>query len=104
MSGKLSGFDWDDGNIQKSQKHKVSVEEIEALFSNPKVAIAPDLKHSETEERFLAVGMSILDRHIFVVFTFREIQQEKFILPISARYMHEKEVLKYEKNLTKNDN
>ena len=33
MCGKLSGFDWDDGNIQKCQKHKVSIEEIEALFS-----------------------------------------------------------------------
>lgn len=75
----IYGFDWDGGNIQKCQKHGVSIEEIEALFCNPKVAIAPDIKHSEAEERFLAVGMSIKDRHIFVVFTFREIQEEKFM-------------------------
>lgn len=47
--------------------------------------------------------MSIKDRPIFVVFTFREIQEERLIRPISARYMHEKEVQKYEENFAKND-
>lgn len=100
MSEKVSGFDWDDGNFQKCQKHGVSIEEIEALFSNPIVAIAPDIKHSEAEERFLAIGMSTKGRYIFVVFTFREDREEKFIRPISARYMHEKEVQRYEENIT----
>jgi uncharacterized protein len=96
---KISGFDWNDGNCQKCQKHGVSIKEIEALFSNPKVAIAPDVKHSEAEERFLAIGMS-KGRHILVVFTFRKNQEETFIRPISARYMHEKEVRRYEENIT----
>ncbi len=32
MTEGVSGFDWDDGNIEKCQKHGVSLEEIEALF------------------------------------------------------------------------
>lgn len=104
MSEKVAGFEWDDGNCQKCQKHGVSIEEIEALFSNPNVAIAPDIKHSEAEERFLAVGVSSKGRHIFVAFTFRKNSEENLIRPISARYMHEKEVQQYEKNLTQHDN
>ena len=104
MGEKISGFDWDDGNCQKCQKHGVSIEEIEALFFSPKVAVAPDIKHSEVEERFLAIGVSTKGRYLLVAFTFRETQEEKLIRPISARYMHEKEVQKYEENITKNDN
>lgn len=103
MSEKVSGFDWDDGNCQKCQKHGVSIEEIEDLFSNPKVLIAPDIKHSEVESRFLAIGVSTKGRHIFVVFTFRKNSDENLIRPISARYMHDKEVQQYEKNLTSNN-
>ncbi len=100
---KIAGFNWDNGNSEKCQKHGVSIEEIEALFFNQKVRVSPDPNHSEKETRFFAIGMSIKDRPIFVVFTFREIQEERLIRPISARYMHEKEVQKYEENFAKND-
>ncbi|GAA6623292.1 hypothetical protein NUACC26_091170 [Scytonema sp. NUACC26] len=48
--------------------------------------------------------MSTKGRHIFVVFTFRKNVDENLIRPISARYMHDKEVQQYEKNLAQNDN
>lgn len=32
MIEDISGYDWDDGNYQKCQKHGVSIEEIETLF------------------------------------------------------------------------
>ncbi|NMG11314.1 hypothetical protein DP117_32385 [Brasilonema sp. UFV-L1] len=41
---------------------------------------------------------------MFVAFTLRQKEEEILIRPISARYMHEKEVLRYEENLAKNDN
>jgi uncharacterized DUF497 family protein len=100
MDKEISGFDWDNGNHEKCQKHGVSIEEIEGLFLNPKVLVAPDIKHSESEERFIAVGISIKKRYILVVFTFRENQTEKLLRPISARYMGEKEVRRYEENFT----
>ncbi len=103
MIQEVSGYDWNDGNCQKCQKHGVSIEEIESLFSS-NVQISPDINHCGVEERFLAVGKSIKGKYIFVAFTLREKQEEILIRPISARYMHEKEVRRYEENLTENDN
>jgi uncharacterized protein len=74
----------------------VSIAEIEALLSsNPRVA--PDLKHSEDEPRFIAVGRISRGRPMFVAFTFRLRNGLRFVRPISARYMHEQEIEGYEK-------
>jgi uncharacterized protein len=52
---RVSGFDWDEGNRAKCQKHGRSIAQIEALFArNP--GIAPDHKHSADEDRLIAVG------------------------------------------------
>jgi uncharacterized protein len=91
-----ANFDWDDGNRKKCQKHGVSAGEIEA-FLNEAPRVAPDRKHSRTEERFLAVGRNARGRAMFVVFTIRRKGGELFIRPISARYMHRKEAENYEK-------
>jgi uncharacterized DUF497 family protein len=94
---KVSGFDWNHGNRAKCLKHGVSAAEIESLFARaPRVA--PDPAHSKQEDRFLAVGRALSGRPIFVVFTFREIDGHRFIRPISARYMHKKEIEAYEKS------
>ena len=93
---EFSGFDWDAGNRKKCQKHGVSSAEIESLFHRA-VKIAPDLQHSQDEERFKAVGVTDAGRHILVVFTLRRRGHEILIRPVSARYMHKKEVAYYEK-------
>jgi uncharacterized protein len=96
MFDYVLGFDWDIGNYEKCQKHGVSIEDIDFIFrNNPK--IAPDNKHSSTEKRFIAIGINENGRHAFIAFTFRKIDGEKYIRPISARFMHEKEVINYEK-------
>jgi uncharacterized DUF497 family protein len=95
MNIQEGGFEWDEGNIAKCQKHGLSLEEIEAFFRS-KVFVAPDLKHSGEEERFLAVGSSPGGKPMFVVFTLRG----NLIRPISARYMHKKEAQNYEENST----
>jgi hypothetical protein len=46
----VAGFDWDDGNRQKCQKHGVSIAEVEALLLSDEARIAPDLKHSDFED------------------------------------------------------
>ena len=93
---KVAGFEWDAGNRKKCQKHGVSLVEIEALFSQP-VMMLPDQAHSMTEARLKAIGRTETGRNIFVVFTLREHDGQKYIRPISARYMHQKEVDSYEK-------
>ncbi|MGH7780425.1 MAG: BrnT family toxin [Candidatus Binataceae bacterium] len=92
----VTGFDWDEGNRSKCQAHGVSQAAIESMFCNP-IAVLPDPLHSRSEERFKAIGKSDAGRGIFVVFTLRTRRGKRFVRPISARYMHKKEVEHYEK-------
>jgi uncharacterized DUF497 family protein len=95
MLEEVAGFDWDTGNLEKCQKHGVSVAEIEALLrSDP--GIAPDPDHSAQEDRFIAVGRNAAGRPLFVAFTFRMKDGQRLIRPVSARYMHKKEIEGYE--------
>jgi uncharacterized DUF497 family protein len=95
MLGGLD-FEWDTGNRDKCRKHGVSIQEIEALLSTD-ARVAPDIKHSNSEDRFIAVGRNSSGRPMFVAFTFRTRDGQRFIRPVSARYMHEKEISGYEK-------
>jgi len=88
-------FDWDEGNRAKCAKHGVPLAEIEMLLrDNPHVA--PDVRHSDREDRLIAVGRNTAGRPMFVAFTIRTKQGRRFIRPITARYMHAKEVKAYE--------
>ena len=92
---RVSGFDWDDGNRLKCQKRGVSVAEVEALFENsPRVA--PDVKHSAAEDRMIALGRTNAGRALFVAFTLRTINKRQFVRPVTARYMHAREVAAYD--------
>jgi uncharacterized DUF497 family protein len=96
MTLHVSGFDWDDGNWSKCQKHGVSIAEIESLFLNgPRVA--PDPKHSRDEDRLIAVGKVGAGRPLFVAFTMRTKEGRRLIRPVTARYMHAREIAVYEK-------
>jgi uncharacterized DUF497 family protein len=69
MEPTVAGFNWNSGNLAKCQKHGVSIEEVEALFEgSPQVA--PDIEHSVSEDRLLAVGRTAMGRGLFVVFMF----------------------------------
>lgn len=93
---RIDGFDWDDGNLAKCQKHGVPVAEIEALFRR-EPAVYADPAHSLTEQRLRAIGRTSGGRAVIVVFTLRLRAAGTWIRPISARFMHAKEVLRYER-------
>ena len=97
MYGLLSGFEWDDGNLEHCRKHGVSRSEIEGLFASP-VIVLPDTGHSEVEPRHRAIGRTRHGRAVFVVFTVRERNGRHYIRPVSARYMHKEEIESYEKD------
>jgi uncharacterized DUF497 family protein len=97
MLWKVAGFDWDLGNRAKCTKHGVPLAAVEALFHGD-VRIAPDVKHSVAELRFIAVGRSAQGRGLFVAFTLRGAEDALLIRPVSARYMHRKELEAYEKS------
>ena len=90
------GFDWDLGNRGKCQKHGLSFAAIEDLFTRP-LAIIPDEDAPHKEPRFRAIGRTDGGRAVFIVFTLRCRDEGQFIRPISARYMHKKEIESYEK-------
>lgn len=93
---EVYGFDWDEGNREKCKSHAISLEEIESVFNN-QPNVMPDVKHITEEDRLFAVGVTKQGRHAFVVFTFRNGEDGILIRPISARYMHKKEIDHYEK-------
>ena len=96
----VAGFDWDAGNREKCEKHGVPIAMVESVFGGT-VAVYPDPDHSQSEERLIGIGRAENDRTVFVVFTLRERDGRRLIRPISARYMHRKEVEHYEKEAAK---
>jgi hypothetical protein len=65
------------------------------------MAVFPDPAHSATEVRSKGIGSLDGGRRVFVVFTLRERDGERYIRPISARYMHSKEVEYYENEVAR---
>jgi uncharacterized protein len=97
----FSGFEWDSGNRGKCQKHGVSIREIEHVHAHAKTLVAPDPRNSKSELRFLAIGRTGTGRFTFVVFTPRRRADGIHLRPISARYMHQREVRKYEQEIAR---
>jgi uncharacterized DUF497 family protein len=91
---KVIGFDWDDGNARKNERHGVSMAEAEQVFFNSPLLVLSDAKHSQVELRFHALGKSNEGRPLHMAFTLRNDGQ--LIRVISARDMHRKERTVYE--------
>jgi len=72
----------------------MSLDEIESLFAGP-VVILPDTTNSLDEQRLRAIGRTSVGRAAFVVFTMRH-RGGGHLRPISARFMHAKEIRAYE--------
>ena len=90
----LSGFDWDEGNARKNEKHGVSTAEAEQGFFNQPLLLLEDGAHSQSEPRFHALGKTDAGRARHITFTLR--QSGALIRVISARDMHRKERAIYE--------
>ena len=86
---KITGFNWDDGNARKNEKHDVSTAESEQVFFNEPLLLLADAKHIDPEFRFHALGKTDEGRLLHVTFTLRE--EGKNIRVISALDMHRKE-------------
>lgn len=87
---RIDGFEWDDGNVRKSaDKHGVSQSEAEQVFFNQPLLVVADTRHSRSEPRFHALGVTKAGRRLHVTFTLRV--ENTRIRVISARDMHRKE-------------
>lgn len=92
---KFTGFQWDEGNKNKNlTKHQVEDWECEQVFFNEPLLILDDPKHSLTEKRWAAFGITDIGRYLVIIFT----KRDTLLRVISARDMNRKERQFYEKN------
>jgi uncharacterized DUF497 family protein len=83
-------FLWDDKkNFANQTKHKVSFEEAQSIFFDENAIEYYDPDHSESEDRFLMLGLSHQVRILVVSYTLRE--EGMAIRIISARKATKKE-------------
>jgi uncharacterized DUF497 family protein len=83
------GFDWDDGNARKNEKHGVSQSEAEEAFFSQPLLLLEDARQGGQELRYPALGKTHEGRRLHITFTLRE--DGTLIRVISARDMHRKE-------------
>ncbi|RLC12221.1 MAG: BrnT family toxin [Deltaproteobacteria bacterium] len=63
-------FEWDRNKAQKNiARHKISFDEAKTVFNDPFLITFPDEYHSESEERFISIGISSHNRMLLVVHT-----------------------------------
>ncbi len=90
----ITGFDLDEGNARKNDKHDVPNSEAEQIFFNVPLLAAPDAKHSDKELHLHALGVTDDGRGLQVSFTVR--YEGRKVRVNSARDMNRKERIIYE--------
>ena len=87
-------FVWDEQKATINiQKHNVSFEEAKTVFDDIEALLLFDPDHSETEERFILLGMSSSLRILIVCHCYRE--NDNIIRIISARKATKNETSTY---------
>jgi uncharacterized protein len=77
-------FEWDEAKAaSNSKKHEVTFEEAKSVFSDERGKLINDPDHSEDEDRFVLLGMSVALRVLVVVHCYRT--EDQIIRLISAR-------------------
>lgn len=66
-------FEWDEEKAKSNlRKHRVSFEEGESVFYDPRTITISDPNHSDDEFRFIDLGISNRNRVLVVVYTERK--------------------------------
>ena len=93
-------FEWDAKKARINvDKHKVSFDEARTVFHDPLLLTFPDEFHSETEERFISIGLSDRERILLVVHTEQDEKDDQIIIRIiSCRKATKSEQKTYEEH------
>lgn len=87
-------FEWDESkNRANKRKHGISFEEARTAFLDESARVIPDPEHSEDEDRFVLLGLSIATRVLVVCHCYR---QDTLIRIISARKANSDEINQYQ--------
>jgi uncharacterized protein len=73
QAGGPPRFEWDAAkNRVNFQKHGVSFEEAQTVFSDDRALLIEEPVHDVNEERFILLGVSALARHLVVCHCYRK--------------------------------
>ena len=87
-------FSWDEKKDRANQrKHGVSFEEAKSVFSDEYARLMADPGHSESEDRYMLLGLSAKLRLLVVAHAYYE--QDEVIRIISARQANRSEQRQY---------
>jgi hypothetical protein len=87
-------FEWDEAkNRRNRRKHGVSFEEAQTVFLDENAMRFFDPEHSDTEDRFLMLGISFRLRVLVVCHCFRV--SDRVIRIVSARKADKREEIDY---------
>jgi len=94
-------FDWDPKKAKaNARKHQVSFERVTTIFRDPHLLSIPDEEHSESEERWITIGLDENGILLVLVHTFEKILANSArIRIISARKATKKETKHYEEGI-----
>jgi len=91
-------FTWDEKKAKSNLlKHNVSFAEAKTVFEDENARLILDPDHSEKEERFILLGLSIKSKILTVVHCYRDDEQNVRI--ISARKSTKAEQIQYKEFL-----
>lgn len=77
-------FEWDTGKAsENNRKHGITFEEAMSAFLDENARVIPDPEHSDDEDRFVLLGLSVQLRLLVVVHCYRG--GDDLIRIISAR-------------------
>lgn len=88
-------FEWNTKKAAENRKkHKVDFDEATTVFGDPLEVTMPDPDHSESEARFVSLGLSARNRILVVAYT----EREGIVRIIHARVAAPKERRGYEES------
>ncbi len=94
-------FEWDPKKARDNiRKHKVSFERATSIFRDPSLLSIPDEEHSQSEERWITIGLD--ENGVILVLSHKFVSQDAEstrIRIISARKATKAETKQYEKGI-----
>lgn len=86
-------FKWDPAKATENHnKHGVAFDEAATIFKDPEAISIFDPDHSETEDRWVTIGLSERGRLLIVIHTFRE----EDAAAVTIRVISSRKATKYE--------
>ena len=94
-------FEWDPKKAKANiRKHQTSFEQATTIFRDPNLLSIPDEEHSESEERWITMGVDETGILLVLIHTFERIRADSSrIRIISARKATKSETKNYEEGI-----